>query len=160
MCDFFSRNKDLFEELDKFIDSIKDKNDTLMITLHEAQKIFGYLPKEVQNYIAEKLNVSCDKIYSLVNFYDFFHTELKGEYKINVCVGTACSKNNSKSILCEFEELLGINTGETTSDMKFSLSSSRCIGVCRKTPIVTVNGKVYESVTIEDVPFILEIIDR
>ena len=156
MCDFYLRNKKLFEQLDTFIDSLETKDGSLIQVLHHAQGIFGYLPKEVQNYIAEKLNVSCDKIYSLVNFYDFFHTELKGEYKINVCVGTACSKSNSKTILCEFEKLLGINTGETTSDMKFSLSSSRCIGVCRKTPIVTVNGKVYESVTIEDVPFILE----
>ena len=40
--------------------------------------------------------------------------------------------------------------------MKFSLESGGCVGACRKTPIVTINGRVYESVTVEDIPSILE----
>lgn len=156
MCDFISRNKDLFEQLDKFINSVKNKKDNLITTLHEAQKIFGYLPQEVERYISEKLNITYDEVHNIVNFYDYFSTELKGKYKINVCVGTACGKNDSKTILCEFEKILGIKSGETTRDLKFSLSSSRCIGACRRPPIVSINGRVYEDVTIDSIPFILQ----
>ena len=56
----------------------------------------------------------------------------------------------------EFERLIGIKSGQTTSDMKFSLDYSRCVGVCRKPPIITVNGRVYESVTPKDIPSILK----
>lgn len=156
MCDFVSRNKDLFNELDKFIYSVKDNENKLMTTLHYAQNLFGYLPKDVQIHIAKNLNLPFDQVENTVNFYSYFVTELKGKYKIKVCLGNACSKDDSSSILNEFERLIGIKPGETTKDMKFSLESGGCVGVCRKTPIVTINGRVYESVTVEDIPSILE----
>lgn len=156
MCDFVSKNKELFQELNKYINSVENKDDALISTLHYGQKLFGYLPKDVQLYIGEKLDVSHNKIENIINFYHYFTTEPKGKYKINVCLGSACSKNESSKIIYEFERLLNIKSGETTDDMKFSLNSSRCMGVCRKTPIVTINGRVYESVAIEDIPSILE----
>lgn len=156
MCDFVSRNKDLFNELDKFIYSVKDNENKLMTTLHYAQNLFGYLPKDVQIHIAKNLNLPFDQVENTVNFYSYFVTELKGKYKIKVCLGNACSKDDSSSILNEFERLIGIKPCETTKDMKFSLESGGCVGVCRKTPIVTINGRVYESVTVEDIPSILE----
>jgi len=155
MFDFISNNKELFNRLDIFINSINDNEKILMNTLHHAQSIFGYLPKDVQIHIAEKLNLPFSKVESVVNFYSYFVTELKGKYKIKICFGNACSKDDSSSILHEFEKLIGIKSGKTTKDMKFSLESGGCVGVCRKTPIVTVNGRVYESVTIEDIPSIL-----
>ena len=127
-----------------------------MNTLLHAQSIFGYLPKDVQVYIGDKLSVSHDKINYLVNFYHYFTPELKGKYKINVCLGRACSQNGSNKILAEFENLIGIKCGETTPDMKYSLESSRCVGACRKPPIITINGKVYDNISIEDIPSILE----
>lgn len=156
MCDFISKNKELFNELDIFINSIHDNEKTLMNTLHHAQSIFGYLPKDVQIHISKKLNLPFSQVESVVNFYSYFVTELKGKYKIKVCFGSACSKDDSSSILHEFEKLIGIKSGETTKDMKFSLESCGCVGLCRKTPIVTVNGRVYESMTVEDIPSILE----
>ena len=90
MCDFISKNKELFNQLDLFINSTKDEEDALMNTLLHAQSIFGYLPKDVQAYIGDKLSVSHDKINYLVNFYHYFTPELKGKYKINVCLGRAC----------------------------------------------------------------------
>lgn len=155
MCDFISNNKESFNRLDIFINSIHDNEKILMNTLHHAQSIFGYLPKDVQIHIAEKLNLPFSNVESVVNFYSYFVTELKGKYKIKICFGNACGKNDSSSILHEFEKLIGIKSGKTTKDMKFSLESGGCVGVCRKTPIVTVNGRVYESVTIEDIPSIL-----
>lgn len=156
MCDFISKNKELFCKLDTFIESIDDNEKILMNTLHYAQSLFGYLPKDVQIYIGKKLNIPFTQIENTVNFYSYFTTELKGKYKIKVCFGSACSKDNSNIILNEFEKLIGIKSGETTKDMKFSLESGGCVGVCRKTPIVTINGRVYESVTVEDIPSILE----
>lgn len=156
MCDFISRNKEHFNKLDVFINSIDDNEKKLMNTLHYAQNLFGYLPKDVQIYIAEKLDIPFNQVESIVNFYSYFVTEVKGKYQIKVCLGNACNKNNSHSILTEFERLLKIKSGNTTKDMKFSLDSGGCVGVCRKTPIVTINGRVYESVTVEDVPLILK----
>ena len=69
MCNFYSRNKQLFEQLDSFIDTLENKEGSLIQVLHHAQGIFGYLPKEVQFYISEKLNVAPAKVYGVVSFY-------------------------------------------------------------------------------------------
>ncbi|MEG1410873.1 MAG: NAD(P)H-dependent oxidoreductase subunit E, partial [Terrisporobacter sp.] len=126
-----------------------------MGVLHYAQSIFGYLPKDVLLYISDKLNIDYNKVHSLVNFYTFFSTEPKGEFKINICVGTACAKKDSHEVLIEFEKQLGIKSNETTKDLKFSLDTTRCLGLCRVPPVVGINGKIYEGVTPKDVSLIL-----
>ena len=155
MCDFITRNKELFEQLDIFINSIDNKEDSLMHILHKAQNLFGYIPKDVQSYISKKLDVSHVKISDLIKFYSYFNTKLKGKYKINVCVSGACAKSDAQMVLKEFENQLGIKSGFTTDDLKFSLDCSRCVGVCRRSPIITVNGRVYEQVTPKNVKNIL-----
>lgn len=143
MCDFYLRNKQLFEQLDTFINSLETKNDSLIQVLHHAQGIFGYLPKEVQLYISKKLNISPDKVYGAVSFYSYFTTEPRGKYKISVCLGKVCFVKGANKILSEFENQLGIKAGQTSKDLLFSLDGLRCLGACGLAPVVAVNGKVY-----------------
>lgn len=156
MCDFISCNKTLFQELDNFIDSLPSKKGSLIQVLHTAQDIFGYLPKEVQLYISDKLNISPAKVYGVVSFYSYFTTEPIGKYKINVCLGTVCFVKGSDKILAEFEKQLGIKSGETTEDLMFTLESLRCVGACGLAPVVVVNDKVYGHVTLDQVSEILD----
>lgn len=156
MCDFISCNKTLFQELDNFIDSLPSKKGSLIQVLHTAQDIFGYLPKEVQLYISDKLNISPAKVYGVVSFYSYFTTEPIGKYKINVCLGTVCFVKGSDKILAEFEKQLGIKSGETTEDLMFTLESLRCVGACGLAPVVVVNDKVYGHVTLGQVSEILD----
>ena len=145
-----------YEELGNYINELQANPTELIAILHRAQHIFGYLPKEVQEFIAEKLNIPVSKVYGVVTFYSFFTMEKKGKYVINVCLGTACFVRGADKILKEFESKLGIKNGETTADGKFTLSSLRCVGACGLAPVVQVNDKTYGNVTIEDVAKILE----
>lgn len=156
MCDFTSRNKHLFDKLDLFIDSLPTKDGSLIQVLHHAQEIFGYLPKEVQLYISNKLSIPPSKVYGVVSFYSYFTTEPKGKYKISVCLGTVCFVKGADKILEEFERELGIKVGETTKDLNFSLEGLRCVGACGLAPVVVINGKVYGQVKPSDVPQILD----
>lgn len=155
MCDFISRNKQLFEQLDSFIDTLETKEGSLIQVLHHAQGIFGYLPQEVQLYIAKNLNIAPSKVYGVVSFYSYFTTEPIGKYKISVCLGTVCFVKGADKILSEFEKELGIKSGETTKDLKFSLEGLRCVGACGLAPVVVINGKVYGKVKPESVGEIL-----
>lgn len=155
MCRCSQCNNDVFEELDEFIDSLPTKKGALIQVLHHAQGIFGYLPKEVQLHIAKKLDVSPAKVYGVVSFYSYFTTEQKGEYKISVCLGTVCFVKGADKILAEFEKQLGIKSGETTSDLMFSLEGLRCVGACGLAPVVVVNGKVYGQVKVDQVKDII-----
>ncbi len=132
-----------------------DKTELINI-LHAAQGIFGYLPAEVQELVAQELKVNVAHVYGVVTFYSFFTMTPKGEHPVSVCMGTACYVRGAEKVLEEFKRLLEINVGETSEDGKFSLSSLRCVGACGLAPVVTVGEKVYGRVSPEQVKGILE----
>ena len=135
-----------FRELESYINSLDTKEEALITVLHKAQEIFGYLPKEVQEFIADKLNEPLARVYGVVSFYSFFNMIPKGDIAISVCLGTACFVRGAEKVLDEFQSRLGIKAGETSPDGKFSLDVLRCIGACGIAPVVLVNGKVYKKV--------------
>ena len=143
-----------FAELDAFIDTLNvDLNDErrrgrLIQVLHKAQKIFGYLPREVQQYVAQKLNLTEAQVSGVVSFYNYFTTEPKGKYCVDVCMGTACYVKGSEKVLSELERVLGVKADtHPTEDGLFSISALRCVGACGLAPVMIVNGKVYGKVT-------------
>ncbi len=144
-----------YQALDQFIEDNNYSSHDLIAVLHEAQRLFTYLPEEVQRHIAKKLSIPVSKVYGVVSFYSFFTMKKKGRFVINVCLGTACFVRGSDKILAEFEEQLGIKCGETTEDGKYTLTSLRCVGACGLAPVVQVNGKTYGNATVETVKEIL-----
>lgn len=143
--------KELSEEekyslLNGVIEEYEAKESNLIQVLHMAQAIFGFLPHEVQCFIAEKMNLPVSRVSGVVTFYSFFSTKPKGEYTIRVCLGTACYVRGGKKILEKMKEHLGIDVGETTKDMKFTLEVMRCLGACGLAPVISINGKVYKRV--------------
>ena len=126
-----------------------------MAVLHEAQDKFGYLPKEIQELISKELRIPLSEIYGVATFYSQFSLVPKGEYKIGVCLGTACYVKGAQDILDKVEEELGITVGQTTPDRKFSLSATRCLGACGLAPVLVVNEDVYGRLKAEDVEEIL-----
>ena len=143
-------------QLQKVIAELKHDKTNLMVVMQKAQDIYGYLPIEVQNMIAEGMEVSLEKVYGVSTFYAQFALTPKGEYNISVCLGTACYVKGSGPIFDKLSEKLGIGSDECTEDGKFSLTACRCIGACGLAPVLTVNDEVYGRVTVDDIDTILE----
>ena len=144
------------EKLAKVIEDHKDMQGALIPVLHEAQSIYGYLPYEVMQQIADGLNIPVAKVYGVATFYSQFSLEKKGKYRINVCMGTACYVKGSGDLLNKCRERLGIEVGECTEDGLFSLESCRCIGACGLAPVITINDEVYGRLTEDDVDGIID----
>ncbi|MBE7034637.1 MAG: NAD(P)H-dependent oxidoreductase subunit E [Ruminococcaceae bacterium] len=151
----FKGTKEQEQQLMEVINKHKGTDGALIPVLHEAQEIYGYLPVEVQAIISKNLGVTMAEIYGVVTFYTQFTTQPKGEYKIGVCLGTACYVKGSGDILNKIKEKLGISEGECTADGKFSIDATRCIGACGLAPVLTVNDEVYGKITVDDVESIL-----
>lgn len=154
MCSNKLREKG-YRELEEFIDELETKEGALIAVLHKAQSIFGYLPKEVQEFIAENLGESLAHVYGVVSFYSYFTMVPKGQHPISVCMGTACYVRGADKVLEEFEKQLNIKPGETTPDGKFSIDALRCVGACGIAPVVLVGEKVYKKVEPSEVAKIL-----
>ena len=142
-------------KLEQFMAGFEDKESALIKVLYEAQGIFGYLPKEVVLFIADKMNVPASKIYGVISFYSYFTTEPRGRCEIKVCMGTACFVCGAEKVARELESQLKVKLGETTPDLNFSLESVRCVGACGLAPAVVVNGEVHARMVPEDVKAIL-----
>jgi NADH-quinone oxidoreductase E subunit len=151
-----SETKSSYPEIDAFYDSLPDKSGALIPLMHEAQEEYGFLSRDLQLYIARKLDIPASKVYGVATFYSLFNLEKKGQFRINVCLGTACYVRGSEHILEEFEKQLGIKNNETTKDGMFTLGSIRCVGACGLAPVVMVNDRVYGRVTTEEVKNIVE----
>ena len=135
-----------FRLLENVIVDYERKESNLIQILHMAQAIFGYLPAEVQRFIAVQMDISISKVNSVLTFYSFFTTKPKGKYNVAICLGTACYVRGGKEVLNKLKDVLGIDVGTTTEDKMFSLQVMRCIGACGLAPAMTVNNKVYKQV--------------
>ena len=138
---------EMYAELETFIDALPEKKGALISVLHRAQHIFGYLPKEVQQFVGKKLDIPTAQVYGVVSFYSFFTMEPKGKHPISICLGTACYVRGADKVLDAFKRELGIEVGQTTEDGKFSLDALRCVGACGLAPVVLIGDKVYGRIT-------------
>src|SRR5512137_912097 len=85
--------------VDQIIDTAKGKRGGLMVVLNETQRKIGYLPKEVQSYIAKQMRVAPSTVYGVVSFYSFFTMNPRGKHLIKVCLGTACYVRGAGKLL-------------------------------------------------------------
>lgn len=151
----FSDTPEQAAKLDAIIAECAGDTSQLMHVMQVAQDIYGYLPFEVQQKIADGMSVPLEKVYGVATFYAQFALSPKGKYAISVCLGTACYVKGSQSVLDELTAELGIGPEECTEDGKFSLSACRCIGACGLAPVMMINDDVYGKITASDVKGIL-----
>ncbi len=145
-----------------FINSIElirnyppEKRFTLAI-LQDIQSEYGYIPKDVVNYIAEYLRLPTSEIYSMATFYKALSLKPKGKHIIKVCNGTACHIRGSNTLIDALSDYLHISPGETSEDGLFSIEIVNCLGACALAPVMVVDGKYYGVMTKDKVKLILD----
>ncbi len=152
----FKGTKAQERKLKEVLEKHKDMPGALLPVLQEAQGIYGYLPVEVQQMVADGLGISLSEVYGVATFYSQFSLTPKGEHRISVCLGTACYVKGADKILAEVEKKLGIKSGECTPDGMFSIDSCRCVGACGLAPVMMIDDEVYGKLTPDQVDKILD----
>lgn len=147
----------LLKSLKDYIDTFDDKENNIISILHYAQDIFGYLPKELQIYIARLTDLPASRINGIVTFYSFFSEKKVGAFKVDVCLGTACFVDDSKTLLDAFKDQLKVDEDGLSQDGLFNVNSIRCLGACGIGPVVRVNGKIYGHVKPQDIKEIIKV---
>lgn len=121
---------------------------SIITVLQDIQEEYRYLPMEVLEYVSYKMDVSPSKVFGIATFYENFSLEPKGKYIIKICDGTACHVRKSIPILEALrKELVLSNDKKTTDDMLFTVETVSCLGACGLAPVLTINEKVYGSMT-------------
>ena len=144
-----------YSEIANIIDLYRDREGSLIQILHLAQKIYGYLPLELQKFIASSLDKPLSEVSGVVTFYSFFSTVPRGEHTIRVCLGTACYVRGGKKLVERLQRTLDIDIGQTTKDGKFTFEIARCIGACGLAPAMMIDDEVYKQVNVNKLKSIL-----
>jgi NADH-quinone oxidoreductase subunit E len=131
-----------------------DRGDLIPI-LQEAQESFGYLPRQAMLRIARFLRLPDSTIYAVATFYAQFKLTPTGRRVVRVCRGTACHVRGGARILREVEKKLGINPGETSDDLEYTLETIACFGSCALAPVMVVDKNVHGRMTTTKVGQIL-----
>lgn len=147
VCSCEQEQYEKYEKIAQVIDSHKDKEGSLIMVLHKAQEIYGYLPLELQRFIADRMRIPISEVYGVVSFYSFFSTEERGQHSIRVCMGTACYVRGANKIVEALEDKLNVKVGCVTEDKKYTLEVARCIGACGLAPAVLVDDDVHKTIT-------------
>ena len=149
-------NKEKYAKLQEVIEKHKGERGAVMPCLQEAMNIFGYVPQDVQEMIADGLGTTLSEVYGVSTFYSQFSLKPKGKHVIGVCLGTACYVKGSQKIIDKISEELKIQPGDTTDDGLFTLNATRCLGACGLAPVMMIGEEVYGRLTPDQVPGILE----
>lgn len=143
------------QEVQEIMKPYKEEKDNLIPILNEIQEKYGYIPKTAQMEVSKYLGISMAEIFGVITFYSRFTLEPKGKYNISVCLGTACFVKGSQAILDRLKDRLNLEEGKTSSDGKFSIDTTRCVGACGIAPVFTVNGEVYGHATVKKLDEVL-----
>ncbi len=141
-------NHSRFEIASEIITKYDNNKSYLIAVLQEIQNEYKYLPEDILEYVAEKLDINLSKIFSVATFYENFSLVPKGKYIIKICDGTACHVRKSIPILNTMRKELGLSESKhTTDDMLFTVETVSCLGACGLAPVITINDKVYAKMT-------------
>ena len=149
-------NNELYRKIDAIVENHKD-NKPIVAILQDVQEEYRYIPREAFDYLAEKLDVSLAKLFSIATFYENFSLTPKGKYVIKICDGTACHVRKSIPILNALKKELKLADGEkTTEDLLFTVETVQCLGAFGMATVLNVNEKVYPAMTPETAIEILQ----
>jgi NADH-quinone oxidoreductase subunit E len=119
-----------------------DKSMLIQILLR-LQKDFGWLPMEMLVEVGKQLGISINQVYQVATFYKAFSLSPRGRHLIRICTGTSCKVRGAPTILEKVQSFLGIDSGEVTTDGRFSLETVNCLGGCALGPMMTIDGEYY-----------------
>ena len=127
------------EQIDRIIADYQDQRWALIPLLQEIQRTYGYTPPETIPSIARGLGLFPSQVQGVITFYEQFHTTPRGKNVIRVCRGTACHVRGGRTMLKLIKQTLGIEEGETTPDLQFTLETVPCLGTCFLAPTMMIN---------------------
>lgn len=141
-----------FEMLKILFDNPKSK---LIPTLALAEREFGYLSREVIEYVAQLMELTPAKVMEVASFYTMLHKKPVGKHEIQVCLNISCALMKSRQLFDHLKERLRVEDQGLTEDKKFTLTRVECLGACDKAPAIRINDTYHYKVTPEKMEEIL-----
>lgn len=147
---------EMWKQLDQIIEENRSKPGAVITVLRECQRVVGYLPVALIDYIGHGMNLPPSDVYGVASFYSLFSMTPKGRHTVKVCLGTACYVKGIKEVMVRIGSVYNVTEGDITEDRRFGLEGVRCLGACGLAPVMVVGEDTHGAVTSDKVIDILE----
>jgi NADH:ubiquinone oxidoreductase subunit E len=135
-----------WQQIKEIIEATEGQAGAPIRVLQKAQRLIGYLPREVLETISREMRIPLSELYGITSFYSFFSMVPKGKYVIQVCLGTACYVKGAERLIKTLKKDFGLEPRGITADNKFSLETVRCLGACGLSPVMAVGHDIHRKV--------------
>jgi len=120
----------------------------LLPVLHEVQDAHdNWLSIELQNKVAEILQIQNIEVYEVVTFYTMFNQRPIGKFMFEFCQTSPCCQNGVEDLMDYACSKLGVKEGEITSDGLFQVVGVECLGACGYAPMLQLGDFYHEKLT-------------
>jgi NADH-quinone oxidoreductase subunit E len=147
---------DLEVRLAPVVERYRGKEGAAIPLLADVQKEIGYVAEEAVEYVSAELAIPAAELFGVATFYAMFRFQPQGKYVVRLCRGTACHVQGSGRVAEQLERTLGVQDGETTEDLMFTLQYVACLGCCSLAPVMLVGTDVHGRLTPEKAVAVLE----
>ena len=127
----------------------------LIPILKDVNQEIGYLPSEALDQISNSLKISCNLVYSVASFYNMLSLEPRGRHTIKYCESAPCHIAGGSQVLETLKKLLDLETGESSPDGRWTLTTTSCLGVCGVGPVILIDEDIHGNINPEQIPEIL-----
>jgi len=131
------------EKVKAIVDKYDGTHDSVIAILQDVQSEYHYLPEHALRAVASQLGLPLIQICGVATFFKAFSLKPRGEHTVTVCLGTACHVRGAPAVLDEAKRQLGVEPGNTTDDMRFTLETVNCLGACALGPIMVIDDKYH-----------------
>jgi len=147
--------RDFIETANEAVNMYNGKKGELIPILMKVNQVIGFIPKEAMEQISLRLHIPQSQLYSVATFYHMFFTKQTGRHVIKFCESAPCHVVGGRKVFDALKNELEIEPGETSSDGKWTLTTTSCLGVCGVGPVIMVDEDIYGNITPNQIPDIL-----
>jgi NADH-quinone oxidoreductase E subunit len=147
-------------QIDEILKKYPTKKAALLPSLYVIQAEQGWVPREGMKDVADYLGLARADVEGVATFYTMYNKAPVGKYHVEVCHNIVCMALGSDELIDHLGKKLGIDTGETTADKKFTLNAAECLGACANAPCMQIGDTYYEDLTFEKADRIIEDLSR
>ena len=138
------------DEVRRLCTDLENVDGALMLALHGLMDRFGYISEPALILVANLLHLTPPQVFAVATYYHEFRLEKPADTVLVLCRGPACRVQGMVALRKAMERRLGITVGERTSDDRFAIESSGCLGICPHAPAMLIDHQLAGRVTTDD----------
>jgi NADH-quinone oxidoreductase subunit E len=144
--------KEITKELAKYAQKRAAGPEALKI----VQRNRGWISDESLNDIARFLDMTDEELDSVATCYNLIFRQPVGRHVILICDSVTCWVMGYENLLNHLKQRFGIGFGQTTSDGRFTLLPTACLGACDKAPVMMIDNDLYVNLDISKLDKIID----